>query len=172
MKRLQILLVPDKENKNAIPQAPIVGFCNWRDFKDYLVRAVLSKIDNVAGYESHGEGTREWCDYIIKTNISQEKHVEKYLKLKVDPLIVTQKNFFTFWSVKYDRKAKPKFQLQFNNYNSEYKSFRQVKQNAQQKRFHTHYVHDCYRSIDDPYWSIYLKNVKRTKIYKKEKVFS
>ena len=108
----------------------MVGFCNWRDFKDYLVRAVLSKIDNVAGYESHGEGTREWCDYIIKTNISQEKHVEKYLKLKVDPLTVTQKNFFTFWSVKYARKAKSKFQLQFNNYNSEYKSFRQVKQNA------------------------------------------
>ena len=78
MKRLQIFLAPDQEHKKVIPEDPIMGFRNGKNFKDCLVRAVLSKIDNVVGYESHEKGTCEWCDYIIQTNISQKKHVEKY----------------------------------------------------------------------------------------------
>ena len=34
--------------------------------------------------------------YILQLTLLQKKHVGKYLKLKVVPLTVTQKRFFTF----------------------------------------------------------------------------
>ena len=51
-------------------------------------------------------------------------------------------------------KAKKKFRLRFNNNKSKQRSFRKGKQNVPQKRFHSHYIQDCHRSIDD--WEVTL----------------
>ena len=49
----------------------------------------------------------------------------------------------------YAGKAKTKFRLLFNNYKSKNQSFRKGKQNVPQKRFHSHYVQDRHKGIDD-----------------------
>ena len=54
----------------------------------------------------------------------------------------------------YVGKAKTKFSLRFNNYKSKHRSFRKGKQNVPQKRFHSHYIQDCHRGIDD--WEVTL----------------
>ena len=54
----------------------------------------------------------------------------------------------------YVGKAKTKFCLQFNIYKNKHRSFRTGKQNVQQKRFHLHYIQDCYRGIDE--WEVIL----------------
>ena len=68
--------------------------------------------------------------------------------------------FFTFCDAKFVmklpmlKKLKKKFHLRFNNYKSKHRSFRKGKQNVPQKRFHSHYVQDCHRGIDD--WEVTL----------------
>lgn len=37
----------------------------------------------------------------MKNTTLQQSHVGKYLKLKVNPLTVTKKKFFTLWDVKF-----------------------------------------------------------------------
>ena len=44
---------------------------------------------------------------------------------------------------------KTKFRLWFNNCKSKHRSVRKGKQNVQQRRFHSHYVEECYIGIDD-----------------------
>ena len=70
--------------------------------ENYPGRAVLPKIDNAGGSELCWKGTFQVCDHIITTtSLLQQKHGEKYLKFKVDPLTVTQKKFFTFCDAKF-----------------------------------------------------------------------
>ena len=54
----------------------------------------------------------------------------------------------------YVGKAKTKFRLRFDNYKSKHRSFRKGNQNVPQKRFHSHYIQDCHRGIDD--WEVTL----------------
>ena len=49
----------------------------------------------------------------------------------------------------YIGKAKTKFRLRLINYKSKHRSFRKGKQNVPQKRFHSHYIQDCRRAIDN-----------------------
>ena len=51
-------------------------------------------------------------------------------------------------------KAKTKFRIWFRNYKSKQQSLRRGKQNEPQKRFHSHYIQDCHRGIDD--WEVIL----------------
>ena len=93
----------------------------------------------------------------LEMTLFQQKHVGKYLKLKVGLLTVTQKRLFTFWDAKFamilPMFEKPKqisvFGFWFNNYKSKHRSFQKGKPNVVQKRFHSHYVQDCHRRIDD-----------------------
>ena len=54
----------------------------------------------------------------------------------------------------YVGKTKIKFRLWFSNYKSKHRSFRKEKHNVIQKRFHSHYVQDCHKGIDD--WEVTL----------------
>ena len=96
LEELQILLAPDEVQKEVFPEVPIVGFGNGKSLKNYLVRTALPKMDNAGGSELCGKGTYQVCDYIITLTLLKQKHVGKYLKLKVGPLTITQKRFFTF----------------------------------------------------------------------------
>ena len=44
MKKLYILLTPNKEHKKVFPDMLVVGFWNGKSLKDYLVGAKLSKV--------------------------------------------------------------------------------------------------------------------------------
>ena len=37
LQELHLLLAPDKEHKKVFPNVPVVGFCNGKTFKEYLV---------------------------------------------------------------------------------------------------------------------------------------
>ena len=50
--------------------------------------------------------------------------------------------------------AKAKFRLRFNNYKSKHRPFQKGKKNVPQKSFHSHYIQDCHRGIDD--WEVTL----------------
>ena len=54
----------------------------------------------------------------------------------------------------YIGKSKTNFYLPFNIYESKHQSFWKEKQNLPQKRFHSHYIQDCHRDIDD--WEVTL----------------
>ena len=83
----------------------------------------------------------------------------KYLKFEVEPLTASEKVLYLLRckicdDTPYVGKAKTKFRLQFNNYKSKHRSFRKGKQNVPQKRFHSYYVQDCRKGIDD--WKVTL----------------
>ena len=84
----------------------------------------------------------------------------KYLKFKVGPLTVNSEKVAYLLRCKicddipYVGKAKTKFRVRFNNYKSKHRPFRKGKQNVPQKRFHSHYIQDCHRGIDD--WEVTL----------------
>ena len=72
----------------------------------------------------------------------------------------------------YVGKAKTKFRLLVNNYKSKHRSLRNQKQNTRKKRFHSHYIHDCHKGIDD--WKVTLfekcethKQLKEREIFRK-----
>ena len=67
----------------------------------------------------------------------------------------------------YVGKSKTKFYLQFNINKSKHQSFRKEKQNVPQKRFHSHYIQDFHRDIDD--WKVNLFGKCQTHKQLKEK---
>ena len=64
-------------------------------------------------------------------------------------------------------KSKANFYLPFNIYKSKHQSFRKEKQNVPQKRFHSHYIQDGHRDIDD--WEVTLFEKSQTHKQLKEK---
>ena len=70
----------------------------------------------------------------------------------------------------YVGKAKTKFHFCFNDYKSKYWYFGKRKQNVPEKRFHSHYIQDCHRGIDD--WEVTLfENCERQKQLKESETF-
>ena len=45
LQELHLLLAHDKELEKVFRNLPVVGFCNGKSLKDYLVRAALPKIN-------------------------------------------------------------------------------------------------------------------------------
>ena len=148
-------LAPSKEHK-----VPIVGFRDNKGIKDYLVRATLPKIDNAGGSEPCGKGTCQVCDHIITTNTFTTKACWEVFKIQSGPLKCnSEKVLYLLWCKicddnPYVGKAKTKFCFRFNNFKSKNWSFRKGKQNVLQKRFHSYYVQDCHKDIDD--WEVTL----------------
>ena len=124
------------------------------------MRAVLPKMDNAGGSEPCGKGTCHVCDHIITTNTFATKPCEEVFKIQSGSLSCNSEKVLyllrckIFDDTPYVRKPKTKFRLRFNNYKSKHRSFQKGKQNLLQKRFHSHYIQDCYRGIDD--WEVTL----------------
>ena len=160
LEELQILLAPDKEHKEVFPEVPIVGFRNGKGLKDYLARAALPKMDNAGGSEPCGKGTCQVCDHIITTNTFTTKAYGEEFKIQSGALNCNSEKVLFLPRCKicddipYVGKAKTKFRVRFNNYKSKHRPFRKGKQNVPQKRFHSHYIQDCHRAIDD--WEVTL----------------
>ena len=116
------------------------------------------------------------CDHIITTNTFTTKAYGEVFKIQSGPLNCYSEEVLYLLRCKicygtpYAGKAKTKFRLRFNNYESKHRPFRKGKQNVPHKRFHSQYVQYCHEGIDD--WkSLYLGIVKRTNNLKKEKLF-
>ena len=120
------------------------------------MRASLPKIDNAGSSEPCGKGTHQVCDHIVTTNT----FITKVFKVQKGPLNYNSEKVLYLLRSKicddtpYVGKAKTKFRLRFNNFKSEHRSFRKGKQNVPQKRFHSHYVQECCKGIDD--WEVTL----------------
>ena len=61
LQELYLLLAPDKEHKKVFPGVPVVGFCNGKSLKDYLVRATLLKDNEFRRCETCGKKTCLVC---------------------------------------------------------------------------------------------------------------
>ena len=137
-----------------------MGFQNGKSLKDYLVRAVLPKMDNAGGSKPCGRGTCQVCDHIITTNTFTTKTYGEVFKFQSGPLNCNSEKVLYLLrceicdNTPYVGKTKTKFCLQFNNYKSKHWSFQKGKQNVPLKRFHSHYVQDCHKGIDD--WEVTL----------------
>ena len=122
MQELQILPATNKEHKNIYLEVPIVGFRNGKSLKDYLVRAALPKTDNAGGFELCGKVSCQVCDYIIRTNTFTAPG--EVFKIESGSLNCNSEKVLSLLRCKisdnttYVGKAKTKFRLQFNNYNT------------------------------------------------------
>ena len=67
LRKLHFLLAPDKEHKKVYPNIYVVGFCNGKRLKDYLVRAALPKTNEAKRCELSGMKTCLVCNSIRAT---------------------------------------------------------------------------------------------------------
>ena len=113
-------------------------------------------MDNAGG----GKGTSQVCDHIDITNTFTAKTCGKVFKIQSGPLNCNSEKVLYLLRCKtcddtlYVAKTKTKFRLRFSNYKSKHRPFRKWEQNVPQKRFHSHYIQDCHRGIDD--WEVTL----------------
>ena len=100
------------------------------------------------------------CDHIITTNTFTTKAYRQVFKIQRRPHNCTSEKVIYFLRYKirddtpYVGKAETKFRPWFNNYKSKHRSFWKGKQNVPQKHYHSHYIQDCHRGIDD--WEVIL----------------
>ena len=150
----------DKEYEKGFLEVLIGGFRNGKSLKHYIVRAALPRMDNPGGSEPCGKGNSQICDHIITTNSFTTKACREVFKIQSGLINCNSEKVLYPLRRKicddtpYFRKAKTKFHLRFNNYKSKLRSFRQGKKNVPQKHFHSHYIQDCHRGIDD--WKVTL----------------
>ena len=125
------------------------------------------------GSEPCGKGTCQVSDHIITTNTFTTKACGEIIKIQTGPLNCDSEKVLYLQRCKicdhtpYVGKAKTKFRLRFNNYKSKHRSFRKGKQNVPQKRFHSHYIQDFHRGIDD--WEVTLFEKRETHKQLKER---
>ena len=137
-----------------------MGLGNGKSLKDYLVRANLPRICNVRSSEPWGKTACQVCNYIIRTYTFTTKAWGKVSKIQNGrPKWNSEKVIYLLRHNIHDDNpcvgnAKKKFHLHFKNYKSKNRSFRKRKQNVPQKRFHSLYVQDYYKGIDD--WEVTL----------------
>ena len=95
------------------------------------------------------------CDHIFTNNTFTTKPCGEVFQIQTGLLNCNSEKVIYFLGCNiyddtpYVRKAKTKFRLRFNNYKSEHRSFRKGKQNILKRCFHSHYIQDCHRCIDD-----------------------
>ena len=81
-----MLLALHKEHKKVFPGVPIVGFCNCKSLKDYLVRAALPKINETRRCEPCGRKTCLVCNSIRTTKTFMTEACGKVFKIQSCPL--------------------------------------------------------------------------------------
>ena len=128
---------------------------------------------NAGGSEPSGKGACQVCHHTITTNTFTTKACGEMFKIQSGLLNCNPETVLYLLRCKicddtpYVGKAKTKFRLWFNNYKTKHRSFRNGKQNAPKKRFHSHYPQDCHRGIDD--WEVTLFEKYKTHKQLKER---
>ena len=76
-------LAPDKKHQKLFPDVPVVGCCNGKSLKDYLVRAPLLKTNEIGTWEPRGKKTCLVCNSIRTTITFTTEASGKILKFRV-----------------------------------------------------------------------------------------
>ena len=79
-------LAPDKEHKKLFPDAPVVGCCNGKSLKDYLVRAPLLKTNEIGTWEPRGKKTCLVCNSVRTTITFTTAACRENFKIQSGPL--------------------------------------------------------------------------------------
>ena len=145
LKKLKILLAPDKKHQKVFPNVPIVESCRRKSLKYHLVRSSLLILNNTLGSEPCGKRNCQVCKFIVNTNTFSPIPADETFKINKSLLKCNSKNVVYLSECKkcqnpYVGKTQTKFRLKLNNYKSANKSFKTKKQGIQ-KLFHGHYVH-------------------------------
>ena len=81
LKKLHILLAPDREHTKVFPEVKIAGFQNGKSITDYLVRAALPKINHAGGNETCEKSAYQVCDHVITIKNFATNACEKVFKI-------------------------------------------------------------------------------------------
>ena len=92
MQELHLLIAPDKDHKKVFPNVPVVQFHNSKSLKDYLIRATLTKTNEIGRCEPCRKKTCLVRNLIRITSIFTTKACGKTFKIQSDP----RKNYCTF----------------------------------------------------------------------------
>ena len=155
LQELHLLLAPDKEYKKVFPDKPVVGFCNGKSHRDYLVRAALPKTNETGRREPCGMKTCLVSNSIRTTTTFTTEAYGEVFKIQSDPLNCNSEKLLYLLECElcgealYVGKVKSKFQYRFNNYKSKHRAFRKGNRKIPQNRFHDHYCLDHHFGIDN-----------------------
>ena len=144
LQEIHLLLAPDKEYMKAFLDVPVVGFCNGKSIKGYLVRAALPKTNETGRCEPCKKKTCLVCNSIRTTTTFTTESCGEVFKIQSGPLDCNSEKVLYPLKCKvcseapYVGKAKTKFRYRFNNYKSKHKAFRKGNRKIPQKRFHDH----------------------------------
>ena len=125
-----MLLAPDKEHKKVFPDVPVVGFLNGKSLKDYLVRASLTKANEIGRCEPYEKKTCLVCNPIRTTTTFTTEACGEIFKIQIGPLNCNSEKVLYLLKCKvcgeapYVGKAKTKFRYRFNNYKNKHRAFR------------------------------------------------
>ena len=86
LQELHLLLAPDKKHKKVFSDVPVVGFCNGKSLKYYLVRAPLPKTNETRRCEPHGKKTCLVCNSIRTSTTVTTKAYRETFKIQSGPL--------------------------------------------------------------------------------------
>ena len=86
LQELHLLLAPDKKHKKVFSDVPVVGFCNGKSLKYYLVRAALAKTNETGRCEPHGKKTCLVCNSIRTSTTVTTKAYREIFKIQSGPL--------------------------------------------------------------------------------------
>ena len=92
MQELHLLIAPDKDHKKVFPNVPVVQFHNSKSLKDYLIRATLTKTNEIGRCEPCGKKTCLVRNLITITSTFTTKACGKTFKIQSDP----RKKYCTF----------------------------------------------------------------------------
>ena len=129
---LHILLKTDQEHKKVFQDIPLLGFPNGKSLKDQLVRTKLPNVEITGRSETCGKKNCQVCDLFKQTLIQSgilncnSQKVVYLLKCRICD------------EAPYVGKAKTKFRVGYNNYESAHSPI-EKKRKVSQPRFQEHY---------------------------------
>ena len=167
LKRVHLLLTPDREHQKVFSKIPIVGFRRAKSLKDHLVRAKISTINETLGCGKCGHCRCNVCNYIKESNTFSDKTGSRKYDIRKGLLNCNSTNVIYLLqcetcSSQYVGSTITKFRYRFNNYKSKHAKYREQYFNGtldpndaiQQASFHNHFCQGNHVGLND--WSITL----------------
>ena len=167
LKRVHLLLTPDREHQKVFSKIPIGGFRRAKSLKDHLVRAKISTINETLGCGKCGHSRCNVCNYIKESNTFSDKTGSRKYDIRKGLLNCNSTNVVYLLqcetcSSQYVGSTITKFRYRFNNYKSKHAKYREQYFNCtldpndaiQQASFHNHFCQGNHVGLNN--WSITL----------------
>ena len=160
LKKIHMLLTPDKEHADVFTEVPIVGFKKGKSLKSVLVRAKVANQNEItSGGSTKCGGKRcKVCDSISEsTSFSGPYTSTSYgirSTLNCNSKNVIYLNTCKTCKLQYVGSTTTKFRIRFNNYKNGYRKFSSGKVDVPQASFFKHFTETGHKGIED--WEIIL----------------